>query len=299
MSVPSVSQVRLIPELDLCQVEGDEGELTTFRGGDNVFLAHEGMDLSDRPVDGDLYWKGKIVSVHMKAPEKDDSDDSDEEDDPEPCYLIVRWYYSVEDMNKVKITDSSKSSLRAFGRNELALSTHEDVVDLSCLESECFIHQYDDRDGFHQPIHKTWWVVRTALRIQSKKYSITGMNVHCVCNNPYEPDRDRQRFCQKCKVWFDEGCLGIPSTNSISSDISDVQRVAQMPILRGSYEGMDEWSLTGSGYAVRQAYIWLEEMDSELPEDWEATLGKELVEFARSQETWQRFKCPKCKARII
>ncbi|KZT18141.1 hypothetical protein NEOLEDRAFT_1080892, partial [Neolentinus lepideus HHB14362 ss-1] len=47
------------------------------------------------------------------------------------------------------------------------------------------------------------------------------------CQTPYNPDRDRQRFCQSCSTWFHVDCME-PLPDYPSEEV--VARWATLPI---------------------------------------------------------------------
>ncbi len=115
-----------------------------------------------------------------------------------------------------------------------------------------------------------------------------------------------QRYCRRCKVWFDWDCLehqaGTQAAVPIPFANGDqlLSRVARMPILRGRIYDQDvkePWCIVGSGLAVKTANSYIKAGTQ--PNGWKKELGEELVEFvSQIGTTLKVLPCPTCGENI-
>ncbi len=112
----------------------------------SAFIAHQDLDLDQRPIAGEDYWKGQIKGIYKYKGEK---------------YVVVAWFYTKQHLIDVRLkcvqtvllfisqsltmyfSLNEMQKLR-LGRAELVSSNHEDVVQASCIEGTgCCYSRHD------------------------------------------------------------------------------------------------------------------------------------------------------------
>lgn len=141
-----------------------------------------------------------------------------------------------------------------------------------------------------------------------------------LCDEPYNPDRDIQRFCRVCKIWHHISCLAsegqrLPTgfeTDAIDThiripetgpDMGHFLSILRKPIQRGKYDG-----IVGNGRLLRRAWdVYdniqrtnrssiqreLEYMTAEFPEDWQV----DRMSGAAAPEYYEYYECPTCHSK--
>ncbi|KAF9470462.1 hypothetical protein BDN70DRAFT_939693 [Pholiota conissans] len=288
MPDPSVRTVSKWPPHDVTMLSDDDDILTDMRVGEEIFIANKDINLDNPPATGDLYWKGVIDSMH-RIPKK------------KGCMFIVKWFYSKEDVvTLLKMDTNTKVAVDAFGEHELTLSDHKDVIDSLTCQSDIIVHVFNDNDYLREHIEKGWWYQRIILKTNNPSARVKGVNLHCTCQTPYNPNVDIQRFCIQCSHWYDADCLRRASDGSVlpfTRSESILVKVAKMPIIRGCLKGQDNWSLVGSGPSVVKAKEWVHALETDdnfiLPPEWRDQLVKNLLDFV-ADTTFTTFPCPEC-----
>ena len=164
-------------------------------------------------------------------------------------------------------------------------------------------------------------------RINSQTWFHRRVKTPCmVCNAPYAPHRDRQRYCYTCNCWYHIKCLGdVVGEDSKSGDhsesldfnVSDNQGtldiesldsdgfptifsdVLKSPTVRGHggvYNWDNNWAITGSGVQKSLIESWRQEGDC--PEDWLKMLGENFLEDFIIGKSWKFYTCPTCRINI-
>ncbi|KAF9523607.1 hypothetical protein CPB83DRAFT_862615 [Crepidotus variabilis] len=81
------------------------------------------------------------------------------------------------------------------------------------------------------------------------------MAKHCICNTFYNPQRQRQRYCEICCRWFCCRCLVQVEPVHLGEGLAE--RLSQLPIERGwkwseKRTAFDNFSIVGTGLLVRE-----------------------------------------------
>ncbi|KAF8329670.1 hypothetical protein F5887DRAFT_1082365 [Amanita rubescens] len=263
------------------------GEIETFKVGDCAFIAHRDLDLDQRPIAGEDYWKGRINGIY-----KYKGDD----------YVVVAWFYTKQHLVDVGVNLNEMQKFR-LGRAELVASNHEDVVQVSSIEDKCKIIYFDDTEPLQDLVNVNEWFYRLEATFGSRRGSnvpkIKGINASCICGQMYCPQADRQRFCKGCNQWFHEGCMGPAAAQQDESEGSQttLNLMKKVPFYRG-YGGEGDsgffWEIVGSYRRLNRFRNWVK--NDRVPQDWEKLLDKKFVQQVLLQ-TWVYYRCPNgCEA---
>jgi hypothetical protein len=115
----------------------------------------------------------------------------------------------------------------------------------------------------------------------------------------YNPRLDRQRFCESCKTWYHESCLGDPVEEQLEANKVSLENLAwKVPLIRGLGGNELEranWHIAGNGRKVLKARKWLEQGGE--VDGWEEELGKDFIDEMLST-LWSYYACPACNVPI-
>ncbi|GLB44923.1 hypothetical protein LshimejAT787_1900010, partial [Lyophyllum shimeji] len=214
-------------------------------------------------------------------------------------WVVVKWYYSPEDLLKESLKKNDKMIVRALdGSGELILSNHEDVIDPSAIESPLTLIEYDDHDPTGDYVLENFWFSRLEVRWpknarRAELPALKGVNLTCVCQKIYLPSTDVQHFCGGCDQWYHAECLEEPEALVWAQDMADPARLASLPIVRGLVSKAG--SCAGTGSVVSRVRLWLEQ--DALPDDWRSQVKSAHIKHLLRQK-WTTYQCPQCGLRI-
>jgi hypothetical protein len=121
------------------------------------------------------------------------------------------------------------------------------------------------------------------------------------CKKVYSPNKDIQRFCINCEVWFHEGCLiGPIEFTPEDQDPEDLEKLTQfVPICRGlngcGRDQQKDWHVAGTGRKIEKARGWVDKEAA--PEDWRQRLGSVFVD-EMVKTNWSYYQCPSCTTQL-
>lgn len=171
-------------------------------------------------------------------------------------------------------------------------------------------------------------------RINSKTWFHRLSRTPCpTCDEEYDPELDRQRYCVECKVWYHVECLGENNLDVEEDDSNDAEDaedaddaedaedkevlqlvdveeldaeglpkawevVLEAPTVRGHhgvYNFDNNWLNTGSGTQKRLVEEW--KAEKRAPDDWMVQLGENFLTDLASIR-FKRYTCVNCQATI-
>jgi hypothetical protein len=135
-----------------------------------------------------------------------------------------------------------------------------------------------------------------------------------VCNRPYLPHLERQRYCHDCKEWIHLSCLTAEGDNPFpdfkvvsNQQVLDIEKLGEdgvpkildavlsRPTVRGHggiYDFDNNWLNTGSGVQKELVLKW--KGRGRVPENWLELLGENFLEDFVIGKSWKSFPCIKC-----
>jgi hypothetical protein len=153
-------------------------------------------------------------------------------------------------------------------------------------------------------------------RMNSKIWFKRPVKKPCrVCNGPYLPHQDRQRYCPTCQEWLHVGCMDdgfeagtldytlapdhVPDPSTLTNEelLALCERVLEKPSVRGhggtydTYDWDNNWLNTGSGVQKGIIRRWKEE--GAVPDDFVKELGENFLQDFLSK-SWITYVCPTC-----
>ncbi|KAG9080068.1 hypothetical protein FRC06_007114, partial [Ceratobasidium sp. 370] len=137
-----------------------------------------------------------------------------------------RW---VKYLRKYKVTVGNLSSCE-FGRNELVLSNHEQIIAADTIRRRIQVKFFNESATDQEPIgwNDKWYryILRTGTGATDNRLVLHGRvklpPARCgvpTCRKRYDPTQDRQRFCPRedCQIWYHTQCLENVLFQKISS----------------------------------------------------------------------------------
>ncbi|ESK83130.1 hypothetical protein Moror_15021 [Moniliophthora roreri MCA 2997] len=269
---------------------------TAFPGSSTDFLKTY-IPLKSTVIDGVTYSVGDYINV-------DESSSSDAEvvkihaigKDRTPrsqrVHLSVYGMYPREAVLQLledggsEVNYDTLEILQSLGKTELVLTNRNFVIPANDVLEHARLEIFRDNHCDQQPFRDSAPFNRFTISFSGFTTTIhptdypEQMCPQCPqCNLVYDPVETVQRFCDRCKCWFHEGCLEQHSSSTgmkqTGDDIHNVDVVAQYPIICGLARCPPEWGLVGNGRLMRMIRAW-----SSAPEDrprlWTLALGKEL-----------------------
>ncbi|KAI5999280.1 hypothetical protein EDD15DRAFT_2363368 [Pisolithus albus] len=249
----------------------------TFRPGDDIIIQGE----------KGVLWHGVIEEIrvqHLKTIYK--------------AWVAVRWYYGKWDI-------ADRSIQNDVGECELVLSNHIDIISPQEVVSPVDVIKFMEREACGPSIASDDLFSRWSMDTTGKGALRVTFNACQVCKKAYNPDRDQQNHCCRCKNWFHIGCLeGIPggkkgvekmvtelSMESGLSLDSEFVSILCIPISRGKGYGV-----VGNGAVIMPIWeeFWkaLEQMKQEMGLAWRSHITSDLLEQAG--ESYVHYQCPIC-----
>ncbi|KAG2745199.1 hypothetical protein P692DRAFT_20849949 [Suillus brevipes Sb2] len=223
------------------------------------------------------YWYGKVAQIYLK-----------QRTGTHDVWLEIQWYY-----RRVDLEDVGVDLATSMGDYELVLSNHKSFVDMTCVEDHAIILKYDEGDlKQHQmpsntPYHR-WNIKITFCRCDT-------------CDRLLYNPTVSQRYCRKCKQWFNNICLDtmgrrvdrIPEARipSMYGDIEWEQEFLDLltiPICRGGPYGVVG---NGSIYSRTKSLLRHARTHGELPERWDDILTE--ADVLQGKDMWY-YMCPTC-----
>jgi hypothetical protein len=191
---------------------------------------------------------------------------------------------------------------------ELVLSDHIDWVPSGDIIDNMrqYFRVFDDSLANPPRMNSKIWFHRVAKTLCT------------VCNNPYLPHLERQRYCHDCKEWIHLGCLTFEGDNLFpdfevpsNQGVLDIEKLGEdgvpqildavlsRPTVRGHggiYDLENNWLNTGSGVQKGLIQIWKGE--GRVPENWLEELGEGFLEDFIIGKSWKLFPCIRCSGLI-
>jgi len=101
------------------------------------------------------------------------------------------------------------------------------------------------------------------------------MTFHCCCRSFYDPVQDVQRYCERCKKWFNIGCCK-SIAGAVHRPPGLKEKLHDMPIMRGALGSMNkEWRISGNGWHREMVRDW--RRANRFPDNWEDQLGGDFI----------------------
>ncbi|KAF8701663.1 hypothetical protein AX14_000348 [Amanita brunnescens Koide BX004] len=148
--LPDLLRRKGTPTSSLTLSKEDGSDQDHFTAGDCIFIVHEALDLSNRPIDPHNYWKGQIDSFYSYKSH---------------LWVIIKWFYTSSQLLDVGV---QQEVCERLGAAELVLSNHTDTISSSCIESKCEIKFLDDTNPVEKWIHPSTWFYRLEIEFHDK-----------------------------------------------------------------------------------------------------------------------------------
>ncbi|KAG1837842.1 hypothetical protein DFJ58DRAFT_846298 [Suillus subalutaceus] len=220
------------------------------------------------------YWYGKVAKIYLKA-----------QGETHVVWLEIQWYYRRLDLEDRSLAES-------MGEYELVLSDHTSFVDMSCMEDHAVIISYDEGDLKQcqlppKTLYHRWNIEITFVRnrndgrIHGVHLSNPQRESQCRCNacdNALYSPSISQRYCRKCKRWFNHECLdalecrvdripdaGLPAVYGDIHLEKEFLDILTMPICRGGPFGVVG---NGSIYSRAKSLLREAKINGKLSDGW-------------------------------
>ncbi|KZP26443.1 hypothetical protein FIBSPDRAFT_887241 [Athelia psychrophila] len=200
-----------------------------YRVGDIVNLAHDSLDSQD-------LWDARITGIGKKVTQSGTS-----------TWLRVNWFYTAQQINDLKAYSNANWDITAIAPRERVYSNHEGFVSIGSAEGVSDLVQFDERKADIREITGIYY--RWAIDIKGGTFQDQHFSCKpkCPLKGIYKPDRMRQRYCQKCLIWYHLGCVKlVPDEQAIateaiagtSSEDDRLDSLIRLPIERGFLAGI-------------------------------------------------------------
>ncbi|KZP07082.1 hypothetical protein FIBSPDRAFT_965916 [Athelia psychrophila] len=226
--VPTPDTWARLNHLQSVQYEGE-----AYKVGDIVNLANDGLD-------SQVLWDARITGIGGKVTRSCTS-----------TWLRVNWFYTAQHIKDLKAYSKANWDITAISPRERVYSNHEGFVNITAAQGVSDLVQFDERKADIREITGIYY--RWAIDIKGGTFQDQhfGCKPKCPLNGIYKPDRMRQRYCQKCLIWYHLGCVKlVPDEQAIateaiagtSSEDARLDSLIRLPIERGFLAG-----ITGNG----------------------------------------------------
>ncbi|CAE6406307.1 unnamed protein product [Rhizoctonia solani] len=181
----------------------DGTEITT----DQCVQVATGEDLSNTSAPNEM-WFAEILDI------KTDQRHSAKR---KHVYVRIRWFYTPYNLDHYHKTVGKANTCR-FGRNEMILSDHIQVIPVAWIVRKARILFFDEEDGNNGAIQITpkdrWYRYHfktgQGRMVTRKNQSLPRAGCGMPgCELRYSPEDEIQRFCPRwlCREWWHEECL--------------------------------------------------------------------------------------------
>ncbi|KZT58135.1 hypothetical protein CALCODRAFT_261205 [Calocera cornea HHB12733] len=222
--VPSLKEALGYEEARCLNVRSDGKLIMQLKAGDDILIVPSDPDLPIF-IDELLLWKARISRI-VKEP------------GTEQRWLIVQWYYSPADFQKLKAPDSGEKD---FGERELIFSTSMDVISWETVEAGASITVFNEEDwdcedipenGFYcrgvwDDVKRRWLKKRpaaTCVSIAAQPKVSQVLTYRQICRRRYKLHEDGlMYYCARpgCCKWYHDGCL--ERSKAVESSLMEIE----------------------------------------------------------------------------
>ncbi|KAF8599551.1 hypothetical protein BDV93DRAFT_560181 [Ceratobasidium sp. AG-I] len=177
-----------------------------------------GVDHSQTSSEGER-WFAEVLEVKTDIPSTRESASSSDNELTGSTWVHVRWFYTENNLKRYSVTVGNLWSCQ-FGKRELALSDHEQVVKSTSILAKVAVRFFDELDRDQTLITKKelWYryFLKTGKRsIDNRLILHNRQNLPPAgcgvtgCKRRYTPDVETQYLCprESCGLWYHEQCL--------------------------------------------------------------------------------------------